>query len=85
MLLVDAVDAHTRVAAARLGIGTTLSRRELALAGTVLDEGRLLVIALNKADALDAPARQKVLDALNHQVRLLFMFFPFLIIYFLIT
>ena len=68
VLLVDAMDAHSRVAAARIGVGTTLSRRELALAGHVLEEGRLLVIALNKADTLDPDARASVLDALNQQV-----------------
>lgn len=69
VLLVDATDAHSRVAAARFGVGSTLSRRELALAGNVLEEGRLLVIALNKADALDPIERASVLDALNQQVQ----------------
>ena len=69
VLLGDATDAHSRVAAARMGVGSTLSRRELALAGNVLEEGRLLVIALNKADALDPAARASVLDALNQQVQ----------------
>jgi predicted GTPase len=68
VLLVDGLDAHERVRAARLGVGTTLTRRELALAGNVLEEGRLLIIALNKADGLDSPARATVIDALNRQV-----------------
>jgi predicted GTPase len=67
LLLVDATDAHARVSAARFGVGSTLSRRELSLTGYVLEEGRLLIICLNKADALDAPSRAEVLDALNHQ------------------
>jgi hypothetical protein len=74
VLLVDAVEAHRRASAGERGAGGVaggaLSRRELALAGNVLDEGRLLVVALNKADALDTARRTIVLDSLNLQVRL---------------
>lgn len=69
VLVVDAEAAHARVSAPVRGVGAALSRRELALAGTVLDEGRLLLIALNKADALPDAARAVVTDALNAQAR----------------
>lgn len=68
VLVVDGTAAHERVHRAVRGSGMPLSRRELALAGTVLEEGRLLLIALNKADALAEAARAAVTDALNAQV-----------------
>lgn len=68
VLVVDGAAAHERVRSAVRGAGTALSRRELALAGTVLEEGRLLLIALNKADALPEAARAAVTNALNKQV-----------------
>ena len=47
-----------------------LDRREVRLATAVLEEGRLLVIAPNKLDAVLPSQRQAVLRALELQVGL---------------
>ena len=70
LLMVDAAAAAARLAAAARERPHVLSRRELDLAGAVLEEGRLLVIAANKLDALDTSARQGVVMALQEQARL---------------
>eukprot|EP00892_Ulva_mutabilis_P006229 jgi/Ulvmu1/3979/UM182_0007.1 len=68
VLVVDGAAAHERVHNTARGVGRPLSRRELALAGTVLEEGRLLLIALSKADMLPETARSAVTGALNAQI-----------------
>jgi hypothetical protein len=68
LLLFDATDSLARITAARRGVNGAISRRELALAGSVLEEGRLLVLAPNKMDSLSLTDKERVLKALDEQV-----------------
>ncbi|KAG2495740.1 hypothetical protein HYH03_006338 [Edaphochlamys debaryana] len=57
------VDAEAALRSERV-----LSRRELALAGSVLREGKALVLVANKADALSAQQRKTYLQALRRNL-----------------
>jgi hypothetical protein len=55
LLLFDAARAHAQ--------GLSLSRRELALAGAALDEGKALLLVANKADLLQQEQLAELLES----------------------
>jgi hypothetical protein len=62
--LAGSASSHTRTSSHM----RALDRREANLACSVLDQGRLLVLAPNKLDLLDVRERQAVMRAVHAQV-----------------
>jgi hypothetical protein len=65
LLLFDAARAHEQA--------LMLSRRELALAGAALDEGKALLLVANKADLLQPEQLQELLDNVTSTLERMFM------------
>jgi predicted GTPase len=68
LLLVDGYGAICRFEEKGVEHSRILTRRELDLAGTILEEGRMLVIAPNKLDLLNQQQRHALVMALQEQV-----------------